>query len=219
MTENQSKQQLIRLNTVTDVVYGITIWRFFDIIPKPKMVSFGIQELNSYISENFMILLVSLVGILVTSIYWIQNNTLSSTLKGSDARHSALRLVQLFFLMLFLYSMKFGVDNGSSLISRLFESGAAFFMGFFAGSGFIYAIKKHRLVLEGVTHSDTRQLSIIIIAEPVTALFTLFFIHSQWLWELSWLSYPIIKKLMIILAAKLKDRQVSAPDNYPDNTG
>ena len=140
MTENQSKQQLIRLNTVTDVVYGITIWRFFDIIPKPKMVSFGVQELNSYLSENFMILIVGLVGILVTSIYWIQNNTLSATLKGSDARHSALRLV-----------------------------------------------------LKDVTYSDTRQLSIIIIAEPVTALFTIFFINSQWLWELSWLSYPIIK--------------------------
>lgn len=207
MTDRQGKQQLKRLNTVTDVVYGIIVWRFFDIIPKPVLGTFGMREFSTYISDNTMMLLLALVGILVTAIYWMQNNTLSAQLKGTDAFHSGLRLVQLFFLMIFLYSMKFGIDNGSSMYSRGFESAAAVCMGVFAGLGFLYAIRKRRLVLEEVTESETRQLLITLLAEPITALFTLFFINSQWLWELSWMSYPLFKFLLRLLANKLITRK------------
>ena len=204
MNDRQSAKQLKRLNTVTDVVYGIIIWRFFEIIPKPKTGSFGFRELGPYLSENYPLLIIALVGILVAAIYWIQNNTLTSLLKGTDSIHSAIRLVQLLFLMTFLYSLKFGIDNGGSSLSRAFESTAAALMGITAGLGFLYASGKNRLILEEVGKSETWETSIIILAEPLTAIFTLAFINYQWLWEVSWLSYPIFKKLMSLLAIKLK---------------
>ena len=204
MNERQSAKQLQRLNTVTDVVYGIIIWRFFEIIPKPKTGSFGFADLGPYLSENYLLLIIALVGILVAAIYWIQNNTLTSQLKGTDTVHSAIRLVQLLFLMTFLYSMKFGIDNGSSPLARAFESSAAALMGITAGLGFLYASGKHRLILEEVGKAETWETSIVMLAEPLTALFTLIFINTQWLWEISWLSYPVFKKLMSLLTVKLK---------------
>jgi hypothetical protein len=204
MNDRQSAKQLIRLNTVTDVIYGIIIWRFFYFIPKPVTGSFGFRELGPYLSENYLLLIIALIGILVTAIYWIQNNTLTSLLKGTNNLHSAIRLIQLLFLMTFLYSMKFGIDNGSSSLSRTFESTAAAMMGIMAGLGFLYASGKNRLILEEVSKSETWETSITILAEPLSAIFTLIFINYQWLWEISWLSYPIFKKLLSLLTVKLK---------------
>ena len=168
----------------------------------------GASEAGGIMKEKMIkgvsYIIVALVGILVAAIYWIQNNKLTSLLKGTNTAHSAIRLVQLLFLMMFLYSMKFGIDNGSSTLSRAFESTAAALMGITAGLGFLYASGKNRLILQEVGKAETWETSIIILAEPLTAIFTLVFINSQWLWEISWLSYPIFKKLLSLLAAKLK---------------
>lgn len=196
MTDRQGELQLKRLGTLSDVVFGLVILRFFDTIPKPVMGSFEWSDLADYFSENLFVLLVAVIGILVTTIYWTQNNMLSSQLKRTDGRHTGFSIFQLFFLLIFLYSLKFGIDNGASPLSRGFESIAATCVGLFAGLGFSYAIKKRRLLLDEVSDEDARLTSIRILAEPITALFTLFFIFTPILWEISWLSYPLIVLLL-----------------------
>jgi uncharacterized membrane protein len=181
---------------LTDVVYGIVVWRFFAIIPKPAAGDFGIQDLTAYLSNNFMVLLISVIGILVTVIYWIQNNTLSAQLERTDGRHTGLSIFQLFFLMIFLFSLKFGIDHNASPLTRAFESGTAACMGVFAGLGFSYAVKNRRLLLPEVSDADARKLSIRAMAEPITAVFTLLFVFTPILWELSWLAYPLVVKLI-----------------------
>ena len=174
MTDRQGKLQLKRLGTLSDVVFGLVILRFFDIIPKPAKGSFEWSDLADYFSENLLILLIAVIGILVTTIYWTQNNMLSSQLERTDGRHTAFSIFQLFFLLIFLWSLKFGIDNGASPLSRGFESIAATCVGLFAGLGFSYAIKKRRLLLDEVSDDDARLTSIRIMAEPITVLFTYF---------------------------------------------
>jgi hypothetical protein len=61
----------------------------------------------------------------------------------------------------------------------------------------VYAIKNHRLLLPDVTEQYALQLRDRILAEPITAIITLpFAFVGPIIWEISWLSYPLVVKLV-----------------------
>jgi hypothetical protein len=77
------------------------------------------------------------------------------------------------------------------------ESIAAALVGIAGGWGWLYAIKNHRLLLPEVTEQYARRLRDRILAEPITAIITipLAFVGPI-LWEISWLSYPLVVLLI-----------------------
>jgi uncharacterized membrane protein len=189
--------QLQRLARMVDVVYALIIWRAFTLFPRPTAEQLSWEHIGTFLSANIGGFLLIFIGIVVTIIYWIQNNVLFGNLQSTDSRHTILSILQLFFLLIFLLSLRLGIDLGASNLTRAFESIAAALVGIAGGWGWWYALKNHRLLLPEVTDQYARQLSDRILAEPITAIITipLAFVGPI-LWEISWLIYPLVVLLV-----------------------
>ena len=189
--------QLSRLERLTDVVYALVIWRAFTLLPRPTAEEWSGEALGGFLADNVMAFVLVFIAIAVSIIYWVQNNTLFGNLEQTDTRHTALSILQLFFLLLFLLSMRLGVEFGGSLLSRVFESVAAALVGITGGWAWSYAIKERRLLLPEVTDSYARQLRDRILAEPLTATITILLAFvGPVVWEIGWLTYPLIVVLV-----------------------
>lgn len=190
-------RQLQRLGTFTDVVYAITIWRIFDLVPRPGVAGASWPSLGAYFSSEWLALLILLVGLLFTVVYWLQSNTLSSGLARTDAKHSVLSIVQIFSLLVFLYSLRMGIEVGDALGARAFESLAAANVGLWGALAWRYASKNRRLLRDDVTDLKAKQLATRITGEPITAAITVpFAFAGPIFWELSWFAYPVIKAIV-----------------------
>ena len=194
--ENKRYQtQLRRLETLTDVVFGLVIWRLFQLIPSPDEGNAG-SVLEVLTSEPKAILGL-VIGIAVVIVYWTQNNMLFGYLERTDGRHTALAILQLFCLLLFLYAVRVGVAFESQAATRVLESVAAMFVGVPAYLGWRHAKLKGKLVSPNLSTREADDISVGILAEPITAAITIpFAIFTPLLWELSWFSYPLIARLL-----------------------
>lgn len=185
--------QLRRLARMIDVVYAILIWRFFTLLPQPTAEQLSWEHIGSFLSANIGGFLSIVIGIVVAIIYWIQNNVLFGNLQSTDSRHTILSILQLFFLLIFLLSLRLGIELGASNGTRALESMAAALVGISGGWGWAYAIKNHRLLSPEVTEQYALRLRDRILAEPITACITVpFAFVGPILWEISWLSYPVV---------------------------
>ena len=195
--DKRDSLQLKRLARMVDVVYAIVIWRMFMLLPKPTADQMSPGHIQDFLIDNLGAFLVVIIGIVIVIIYWIQNNTLFGNLKSTDSRHTILSILQLFFLLIFLLSLRLSYEAGPSQITRAMESIAAALVGIAGGWSWAYAEKNHRLLLPEVTEQYARRLSDRILAEPITALITipLAFVGPV-PWELAWLSYPIVVLLV-----------------------
>jgi len=189
--------QLQRLARMVDVVYAIIIWRAFTLLPRPTAEQLSWEHIGAFLSANIGGFLLVFIGIVVTIIYWIQNNVLFGNLQSTNSRHTILSILQLFLLLVFLVSLRLGIDLGASTGTRALESIAAALVGITGGWGWSYAIKNHRLLLPEVTEQFAYRLRDRILAEPITAIITipLAFVGPI-LWEISWLSYPLVVLLV-----------------------
>jgi uncharacterized membrane protein len=198
--------QLSRLERLTDVIYALVIWRAFTLIPRPTAEEWTGAALNQFLTDNLAAFVMVLIAIAVSIIYWVQNNTLFGNLETTDTRHTALSILQIFFLLLFLLSIKLGIELGGSMRSRVFESLTAALVGITGGWAWSYAIKDRRLMLAEVTDSYARQLQDRILAEPLTAVLTLLLAFvGPVVWEVGWLSYP----LFVVLVRRRRERRQS----------
>lgn len=189
--------QLDRLVTITDVVYALVLWRIFQLLPMPEHTDWTPGYFLSFFGDNAMAYVLVIIGLAVTIIYWIQNNSLFGDLARTDGRHTAVSIIQLFCLLLFLKALRIGVEMTPSAGTRALESGAAALMGFVAAWGWSYAIKDRRLLQDDVANDEALATRDRILAEPIAALVTIpFAFIGPWLWEASWLTYPLFVKLL-----------------------
>jgi hypothetical protein len=176
-----------------DVVYAIIIWRAFMLLPRPEAEQLNWEHIGAFLIDNLGGFLAVLIGIAVTIIYWIQNNTLFGNLRSTDSRHTILSILQLIFLLIFLVSLRLGIDLGASSFTRAFESFAAAMVGIAGAWGWSYAVKNQCLLLPEVTEPYAYRLRDRILAEPITAIITLpIAFVGPILWEVSWLTYPLV---------------------------
>ena len=185
--------QLRRLAVMVDVVYAIVIWRIVILLPKPTAEQLTWDQIGTFLSANIGLFLIVIIGISVTIIYWIQNNVLLGNLQSTDSRHSILSILQLFFLLIFLVTLRDSIELGPSAGTRALESVSAALVGIAGGWSWAYAVKNHRLLLPEVTEQYAYDLRGRILAEPITAIITLpcAFIGPIF-WEISWFSYPLV---------------------------
>jgi hypothetical protein len=197
--------QLQRLCTLSDVVYAITIWRAFMLIPRPGINDANWSSLGEYFRSEWLALLVILVGLIFTIVYWLQSNTLSSKLARTDTKHSILSIVQIFSVLLFLYSLRMGIEVRNALGARVFESLAASNVGLWGSLAWRYASKNRRLLRDDVTDLEAKQLATRITGEPLTAAITVpvAFVGPIF-WELSWFAYPVIAGIVRKRAKAMK---------------
>lgn len=191
----RGERQLRRLETLTDVVYAIVLWRLFMLIPRPGISTQEWTSVQDYLSDEWIALALVAIGVAFTIIYWLQSNHLLSALKRTDTRHTSLCIVQLFFVLIFLYSLRLGVDLGGSLGTRLVESCAAAAVGLTAVAAWNYARKGRRLLRPEVTTEEAQAIAKRIVAEPATAVATIpvAFLGAVF-WELTWFLYPVLAR-------------------------
>jgi uncharacterized membrane protein len=194
-TQPQSLQ-LRRLQRLTDVIYALVLWRIFTFIPKPGGEGWEGNSLGEFLAANLPVFALIVIGLAFTIIYWLQNNSLFGNLARTDGRHTTLAILQIFLLLLFLYSVRLGIELGGSPGTRLFESITAALVGYVGAAGWIHAKKNRRLLQPGITDQEANDLGDRILAEPLAATFTIPFAFTPILWEVAWLSYPVMVRLL-----------------------
>lgn len=189
--KRRSVLQLSRLETLTDVVYGVALWRVFTLIPKPWEAEAD-QTILEYLGAGWPQFVLVIIAIFMITTYWIQNNRMNGMLKMTDGKHTALSIVQLFSVLFFLFALRVGIEGGDRT-TRAFESFTAALMGYTAAWAWAYAIKNRRLLHDEVPDEAAAQKSRRILAEPLTAsiTFVVAFVGPI-LWEASWFCYPLV---------------------------
>ena len=189
-TSSRFKTQLSRLETLSDVVYALVIWRLFTLFPHPENdESRSVWEVLT--GDPHAVLLV-VIGIVIVIIYWGQNNLLFGCLERTDMQHTAIAIVQLFCLLLFLYAIRVGVEYEPQSDTRLFESITAMLVGVPGYLGWRHA-RRAGLISPELPEDETDEISVNILAEPITAAITIpFAIFTPLLWEAAWFSYPLV---------------------------
>ncbi len=195
--QKRSVLQMHRLERMTDVVYALVIWRCFMFLPRPTAAQWTWDFISAFMRDNATTFVSVLIVIAFTIIYWLQSNVLFGNLRGTDSRHTILSILQIFFMLIFLLSLRLYIDIGAFTGILVFRSTAAALVGIAGGWGWAYAIKNHRLLLPEVTEQYAYQLRDRILAEPITAIITIpmaFWgpIH----WQISWFCYPLVVVLV-----------------------
>jgi hypothetical protein len=210
MTNSTPKQarrgalHLIRLERLTDVVYGIIIWQLFMLIPTPDSVGKDWGSVSEYLTDSGSTIAVVLIGVGWTIIYWLRSNRLFAVLHATDRWHSIFSIFQLFFLFVFLYSMMLGVDIGGMAGTWALESCSSTVVGLCALLAFEHARRKGLLLHADVTDEEARQIAVRSRAEPISTGITIpfAFIPGPLLfgfnltWEFSFFIYPIVIALL-----------------------
>ena len=192
--EVRQKRQLRRLEMLMDVVFALLIWRVFINLPSPVTDGWSWRDAMAFLSGNAAGFAVVLIGMVLITIYWLQNNALFGNLVKTDGRHTTLSLFQLVALLLYLYSIRLGITFPDDAGALAMQSLSLALAGFLAGAAWKYASRNRRLVSDDISDGDIQSLSTRTLAEPVSAVITLpFAFVGPVAWELSWLIYPFFR--------------------------
>lgn len=189
-------RQLPRLKTFMDVVFAIMLWRIF--MHLPRLSTFpnaeSIWDLLSGDPDNLVMIV---VGVFFIVTYWVQNNRLFSHMVRTDGKHTTISIVQLFFLLIYLYSVSLGIRFEDDLIAMLLQSTSLAMAGFMSMWGWAYAVSKKTLIDEDMPDDDIPYMKLTILPEPMTACITIpFAFIGQLAWDLAWLVYPLMTILV-----------------------
>jgi uncharacterized membrane protein len=187
----REQRQLRRLETLIDVVYGITIWRLFTLLPHPEENPEWNTLLDMLI-DSWLNFAVAIIALVIVIIYWIQSNLLFKYLVRTDSWHTGISVAQIFSLLLFLYAIRVGIDYEANAVTRIFESSMACLVGIFSFAAWYYALHKGNLVTDELEADEAESITERIKAEPITAAITIPFAAGMWMWELSWFVYPFV---------------------------
>ena len=188
--------QLSRLERMMDVVFALVIWRLFTFLPTQQVDGNKWASVTEMLIAEWQIFVFVLLAVVIVIIYWLQNNSLLGNLKKTDGIHTAISIFQLFFVLLFIYSIGAGVRIGSGADSSVFESVMAMMVGLMSLLAWHYAMHKGNLLDPELSAENAAHLRQKNMAEPITAAITIpFAFVGPLAWELSWFLYPFIKYL------------------------
>ena len=188
--------QLSRLERIMDVVFALVIWRLFTFLPTQTAGENKWASVSEMLIAEWQVYVFVLLAIVIVIIYWLQNNSLLGNLKKTDGIHTAISIFQLFFVLLFIYSIGAGVRIGSGVDSSAFESITAMMVGLMSLLAWHYAMHRGDLLDPELSAEDAVHIRQKNMAEPITAAITIpFAFVGPLVWELSWFLYPFIKYL------------------------
>ncbi len=193
--ERPGARQLVRLETLIDVVYAVAIWRLFMFLPRP--MDEETRSVWEMFTDDPRPVVTVIIGLAIVIIYWVQNNLLFRHLERTDTRHTALSILQIFCLLLFLYAIAVGTNYEAATDLRVFESLTALLVGVPSYFAWRHAKYKGRLVSPSLSKKEADAISVRILAEPITAAVTIpFALFAPVLWEIAWFSFPLVERLL-----------------------
>ena len=181
-----------RLSRFIDVVYAVI---FFHILSQylPHFEDMTWTEkpygLLSHLWDGRIELLRVVIGSGLALLYWNQNSNIFKHLVKTNYTHAALSLVQLFFVVLFVY-FAIADPNLESKSSPALQAGSLAIAGFMSIGLWKYAAKKG-LIREGMSEEDIKQVTKSNLMEPLTAVINvgLAFVGPL-VWTLAWFFLP-----------------------------
>ncbi|MGB5847828.1 MAG: TMEM175 family protein [Ignavibacteriaceae bacterium] len=199
--------QLRRLHVLTDVVFGVLLIRIFTLLPHPVKPGTGTFDPLVIFIEGGASFIMFVIGFILITIYWIQNNKTSGNLVATDGKHVALSILQIAFLLLYFYSVRLDMDTDSDVLALFMQSVSLALAGFAGVAAWVYASKRGELTSKAVTAEEANELKRNILAEPLAALVTIPFAFIGPLeWNISWLS-------VILFGILLKRKQKKKFEN------
>ena len=205
-TTGTARSQLVRLGTLTDVVYAVGLVLIVSWLPLPEEShatgSIWIAELWAEYSTNIVAVI---IGLVFSIMYWLRSNTLMTAMDRTDGIHTGLTIASVFFLLLLLYVVRVS-EQVAAPSRRAGESIAVALIGIAAGAAWWYARRKG-LVRKGISKDEMFAVQIEAFAEPLSALVTLPFAYvGEVAWNLAWFAY-------IPIAALLKKRGIRGQES------
>jgi uncharacterized membrane protein len=187
--KERDARQLRRLQTLMDIVFGLLLFRLFTLLPhpiRPETGQFDPLVIFTESGENFVMFV---IGFVLISIYWFQNNKTTGNLVSTDGKHATLSILQLAFLLIYFYSVRLDIETDSDVLALFMQSVSLALVGFVGVAAWVYASKRAELVSEAVSAKEVDELKISILSEPLAAAVTIpFAFIGPGLWNLSWLS-------------------------------
>jgi len=191
------------IRIVVNVLYALLIFQAFLILPRPDDPLLEYNSLSQIYADNLMQLLVIVVGLILIIIYWIQFNLLLGNIKRSSPMHAVLALLQVIFLMIYLYFLRFDIEYDGMTLALQMESIFLALAGFVGAINWRYA-RSRGLTSDRITNTEELEIFYRVLSEPIAALFTLpFAVYGPDIWTLAFLS--IIPIGLILKWARKKE--------------
>jgi uncharacterized membrane protein len=163
-------KMLTRLEMMIDVVFALTIWKIFMILPRPSVEEIEILSIAKLIMAEYIRFIIAFVSVLMVSVYWIQNNKLFKYLHHTNTTHAILSILNLFLLLLFLYSIGLSIRFDGDKDALITQSVVALLFSLSTYGIWLYAMKA-KLVNKSLSTQEAKVISQENFSEPVTALF------------------------------------------------
>ncbi len=180
-------KQMIRVITIIDVLYALLIFQVFTLMPRPEVDGFTREELTEVLSQSYLNYLGIFVGLVLILLYWGQSNVQYGNMDRTDGRHSVLSILQVFFLMLYLYFIRLDLQFESPVLTQQMQSITLALAGLFSVWGWHHAIKNN-LISKSLTSLEKDQVYLKLMPEPITAILTIPFASiGPNYWTFSWL--------------------------------
>lgn len=183
----RGKGILNSLTIVINVLYALMIFQIFLILPRPDDPELKIHSLSQIFSEHIMTLVAMCIGLIMLIIYWVQFNKQLGNLVRSSAKHASLAILQMVFLMIYLYFLRFDMEFDGMILALQMESVFLASAGFVGVYNWMYA-RKNQLTSAQINDNEEQSMLFSILPEPLAALFSLPFAgFGATVWSISFL--------------------------------
>ena len=194
MSEDARREhQKGRLETLADVVYGVTIVLLVSSLPTPASEGMPGVDLATFLAATYELIVSGTIALAMIVTYWIQHNAVTGILARTNGRHSTLSIVQLIVMLVYFYAGALSTELGHPASLLALQSATLASMGVIGMVALRHATGEARLVRDDVSPEELRRLRISLLPEPTTAAATLLVapLGSE-AWALAWLAYPIV---------------------------
>ena len=200
---------LFSIRIVINVLYALMIFQIFLILPRLGDPELAYLTLPQVYGEHINQLLVMVVGMILTVMYWIQFNIQMGNLVRSSVVHASLALTQMVFLMLYLYFLRFDMEFDGMKLALQMESVFLALAGFVAAFNWRYARIKH-LTSDQITTKEELGIFYKILPEPLASAFSFPFAgFGPNIWSLAFL---VIIPISYILGIVRKKQEAKLED-------
>lgn len=179
---------LAGLKIVVNMLFALMIFQIFLILPRPDDPELQYNTLGDIFAQNIDKLLLIVVGMVLIILYWLQTNMQLGNLTRSNAVHSILMISQTFFLMIYLYFVRFDMEFEGLKLALQMESVFLALAGFIGAFAWRYA-RRNDLTSDQITDNQEMDIFYKLLPEPLASTFTFpFATFGPNIWTLAFLS-------------------------------
>jgi len=208
--KQRGKYQLKRVQTIVDVLFALMIFRIFTLMPDPEIDHFDKTNVTEVLTHSYLNYATIAIGMILLLLYWGLNNVQFNNLKRTDGKHAVLTILQVFFLMLYLYFIRLDMQLDAPVIVLAMESVTLAIAGFISLYTWYYSIKNN-LISSTLTKDEIGKTYLKLMPEPIVSVLTIPFAQfGPGIWTASWLLLIPVG----MLSKYLRNKMMNSEQNH-----